>query len=207
MKKIFIFILSLVLIVSLSACANETTEEVNLTTQETNEERDIVEEEIVDVEVEESTEDDDMAEVTVEDTGEEVVEDDPQDNLGEIANSFEWIGEYELDANTYTLEFGPKISDDMTVAIYKLEDNVDDVEVFTNEMIENTTPEVLELENEVVINENKLLNLKMADMYSTFGLIINEPGRYIIGTEYVPEELDMVLVSIDGEEISPVNEY
>lgn len=218
MKKLLIILLSAVMIFTFTACNEETEDTENTTeiglSEQVNEdlEKDTEElEEPVDdtdedekelIETEEATSSEE-----IQDTGDQVVPDEPDVESIPIATSYNWMGEYNLAPGTYILEFGPKVSDFMSIGFIKLDDISEDPQVYAGKLFALEDRENINLENEIAINEDKVYTLEMGDHFGQFGIVIEDAGRYAIVTENTPDETGMVLLDMNGEELTSTTQY
>lgn len=211
MKKLLI-ILSAAMIFTLTACNEETNSNATTVTENTAEVVQTTEEESTDTtettepaesEEETNTTEQEAEEVVVEDTGEEVVEDTPDVESIPVSTNYKWLGEYNLAPGTYVLEFGPRVSDFMSIAFINLDEVVGDPKAYAAELFTVEDREKINLENELKLEPGKVFTLEMGEQFGQFGIVVEEAGRYGIATEEAPEDTSMALMDMSGNEVTP----
>lgn len=213
MKKLLIILLSAAMIFTFTACNEETNSNATTVTENTAEVVQTTEEESTDTtETTEPAESEDTdtteqeaEEVVVEDTGEEVVEDTPDVESIPVSTNYKWLGEYNLAPGTYVLEFGPRVSDFMSIAFINLDEVVGDPKAYAAELFTVEDREKINLENELKLEPGKVFTLEMGEQFGQFGIVVEEAGRYGIATEEAPEDTSMALMDMSGNEVTPTN--
>lgn len=213
MKKLLIILLSAAMIFTFTACNEETNSNATTVTENTAEVVQTTEEESTDTtETTEPAESEDTdtteqeaEEVVVEDTGEEVVEDTPDVESIPVSTNYKWLGEYNLAPGTYVLEFGPRVSDFMSIAFMNLDEVVGDPKAYAAELFTVEDREKINLENELKLEPGKVFTLEMGEQFGQFGIVVEEAGRYGIATEEAPEDTSMALMDMSGNEVTPTN--
>lgn len=211
MKKLLIILLSVAMIFTFTACNEETNSNATTVTENTAEVVQTTEEESTDTtETTEPAESEDTdtteqeaEEVVVEDTGEEVVEDTPDVESIPVSTNYKWLGEYNLAPGTYVLEFGPRVSDFMSIAFMNLDEVVGDPKAYAAELFTVEDREKINLENELKLEPGKVFTLEMGEQFGQFGIVVEEAGRYGIATEEAPEDTEMALMDMSGNEVTP----
>lgn len=211
MKKLLIILLSAAMIFTFTACNEETNSNATTVTENTAEVVQTTEEESTDTtETTEPAESEDTdtteqeaEEVVVEDTGEEVVEDTPDVESIPVSTNYKWLGEYNLAPGTYVLEFGPRVSDFMSIAFMNLDEVVGDPKAYAAELFTVEDREKINLENELKLEPGKVFTLEMGEQFGQFGIVVEEAGRYGIATEEAPEDTSMALMDMSGNEVTP----
>lgn len=211
MKKLLIILLSAAMIFTFTACNEETNSNATTVTENTAEVVQTTEEESTDTtETTEPAESEDTdtteqeaEEVVVEDTGEEVVEDTPDVESIPVSTNYKWLGEYNLAPGTYVLEFGPRVSDFMSIAFMNLDEVVGDPKAYAAELFTVEDREKINLENELKLEPGKVFTLEMGEQFGQFGIVVEEAGRYGIATEEAPEDTEMALMDMSGNEVTP----
>lgn len=213
MKKLLIILLSAAMIFTFTACNEETNSNATTVTENTAEVVQTTEEKSTDTtettepaESEEetnTTEQEAEEEVVVEDTGEEVVEDTPDVESIPVSTNYKWLGEYNLAPGTYVLEFGPRVSDFMSIAFINLDEVVGDPKAYAAELFTVEDREKINLENELKLEPGKVFTLEMGEQFGQFGIVVEEAGRYGIATEEAPEDTSMALMDMSGNEVTP----
>lgn len=211
MKKLLIILLSAAMIFTFTACNEETNSNATTVTENTAEVVQTTEEESTDttettepVESEDTdTTEQEAEEVVVEDTGEEVVEDTPDVESIPVSTNYKWLGEYNLAPGTYVLEFGPRVSDFMSIAFMNLDEVVGDPKAYAAELFTVEDREKINLENELKLEPGKVFTLEMGEQFGQFGIVVEEAGRYGIATEEAPEDTEMALMDMSGNEVTP----
>lgn len=211
MKKLLIILLSAAMIFTFTACNEETNSNATTVTENTAEVVQTTEEESTDTtETTEPAESEDTdtteqeaEEVVVEDTGEEVVEDTPDVESIPVSTNYKWLGEYNLAPGTYVLEFGPRVSDFMSIAFINLDEVVGDPKAYAAELFTVEDREKINLENELKLEPGKVFTLEMGEQFGQFGIVVEEAGRYGIATEEAPEDTSMALMDMSGNEVTP----
>ena len=212
MKKLLIILLSAAMIFTLTACNEETNSNATTVTENTAEVVQTTEEESTDTtettepaesEEETNTTEQEAEEVVVEDTGEEVVEDTPDVESIPVSTNYKWLGEYNLAPGTYVLEFGPRVSDFMSIAFINLDEVVGDPKAYAAELFTVEDREKINLENELKLEPGKVFTLEMGEQFGQFGIVVEEAGRYGIATEEAPEDTEMALMDMSGNEVTP----
>lgn len=211
MKKLLIILLSAAMIFTFTACNEETNSNATTVTENTAEVVQTTEEESTDTtETTEPAESEDTdtteqeaEEVVVEDTGEEVVEDTPDVESIPVSTNYKWLGEYNLAPGTYVLEFGPRVSDFMSIAFMNLDEVVGDPKAYAAELFTVEDREKINLENELKLDPGKVFTLEMGEQFGQFGIVVEEAGRYGIATEEAPEDTSMALMDMSGIEVTP----
>lgn len=211
MKKLLIILLSAAMIFTFTACNEETNSNATTVTENTAEVVQTTEEESTDTtETTEPAESEDTdtteqeaEEVVVEDTGEEVVEDTPDVESIPVSTNYKWLGEYNLAPGTYVLEFGPRVSDFMSIAFINLDEVVGDPKAYAAELFTVEDREKINLENELKLEPGKVFTLEMGEQFGQFGIVVEEAGRYGIATEEAPEDTSMALMDMSGIEVTP----
>lgn len=211
MKKLLIILLSAAMIFTFTACNEETNSNATTVTENTAEVVQTTEEESTDTtETTEPAESEDTdtteqeaEEVVVEDTGEEVVEDTPDVESIPVSTNYKWLGEYNLAPGTYVLEFGPRVSDFMSIAFINLDEVVGDPKAYAAELFTVEDREKINLENELKLDPGKVFTLEMGEQFGQFGIVVEEAGRYGIATEEAPEDTSMALMDMSGNEVTP----
>lgn len=212
MKKLLIILLSAAMIFTFTACNEETNSNATTVTENTAEVVQTTEEESTDTtETTEPAESEDTdtteqeaEEVVVEDTGEEVVEDTPDVESIPVSTNYKWLGEYNLAPGTYVLEFGPRVSDFMSIAFMNLDEVVGDPKAYAAELFTVEDREKINLENELKLEPGKVFTLEMGEQFGQFGIVVEEAGRYGIATEEAPEDTSMALMDMSGNEVTPI---
>lgn len=214
MKKLLIILLSAAMIFTFTACNEETNSNATTVTENTAEVVQTTEEESTDTtettepaesEEETNTTEQEAEEVVVEDTGEEVVEDTPDVESIPVSTNYKWLGEYNLAPGTYVLEFGPRVSDFMSIAFMNLDEVVGDPKAYAAELFTVEDREKINLENELKLEPGKVFTLEMGEQFGQFGIVVEEAGRYGIATEEAPEDTSMALMDMSGNEVTPTN--
>lgn len=212
MKKLLIILLSVAMIFTFTACNEETNSNATTVTENTAEVVQTTEEESTDTtettepaesEEETNTTEQEAEEVVVEDTGEEVVEDTPDVESIPVSTNYKWLGEYNLAPGTYVLEFGPRVSDFMSIAFMNLDEVVGDPKAYAAELFTVEDREKINLENELKLEPGKVFTLEMGEQFGQFGIVVEEAGRYGIATEEAPEDTEMALMDMSGNEVTP----
>lgn len=212
MKKLLIILLSAAMIFTFTACNEETNSNATTVTENTAEVVQTTEEESTDTtettepaesEEETNTTEQEAEEVVVEDTGEEVVEDTPDVESIPVSTNYKWLGEYNLAPGTYVLEFGPRVSDFMSIAFMNLDEVVGDPKAYAAELFTVEDREKINLENELKLEPGKVFTLEMGEQFGQFGIVVEEAGRYGIATEEAPEDTSMALMDMSGIEVTP----
>lgn len=211
MKKLLIILLSAAMIFTFTACNEETNSNATTVTENTAEVVQTTEEKSTDTtETTEPAESEDTdtteqeaEEVVVEDTGEEVVEDTPDVESIPVSTNYKWLGEYNLAPGTYVLEFGPRVSDFMSIAFMNLDEVVGDPKAYAAELFTVEDREKINLENELKLEPGKVFTLEMGEQFGQFGIVVEEAGRYGIATEEAPEDTEMALMDMSGNEVTP----
>lgn len=212
MKKLLIILLSAAMIFTFTACNEETNSNATTVTENTAEVVQTTEEESTDTtettepaesEEETNTTEQEAEEVVVEDTGEEVVEDTPDVESIPVSTNYKWLGEYNLAPGTYVLEFGPRVSDFMSIAFMNLDEVVGDPKAYAAELFTVEDREKINLENELKLEPGKVFTLEMGEQFGQFGIVVEEAGRYGIATEEAPEDTEMALMDMSGNEVTP----
>ncbi len=212
MKKLLIILLSAAMIFTFTACNEETNSNATTVTENTAEVVQTTEEESTDTtettepaesEEETNTTEQEAEEVVVEDTGEEVVEDTPDVESIPVSTNYKWLGEYNLAPGTYVLEFGPRVSDFMSIAFINLDEVVGDPKAYAAELFTVEDREKINLENELKLEPGKVFTLEMGEQFGQFGIVVEEAGRYGIATEEAPEDTSMALMDMSGNEVTP----
>lgn len=212
MKKLLIILLSAAMIFTFTACNEETNSNATTVTENTAEVVQTTEEESTDTtettepaesEEETNTTEQEAEEVVVEDTGEEVVEDTPDVESIPVSTNYKWLGEYNLAPGTYVLEFGPRVSDFMSIAFINLDEVVGDPKAYAAELFTVEDREKINLENELKLEPGKVFTLEMGEQFGQFGIVVEEAGRYGIATEEAPEDTEMALMDMSGNEVTP----
>lgn len=212
MKKLLIILLSAAMIFTFTACNEETNSNATTVTENTAEVVQTTEEESTDTtettepaesEEETNTTEQEAEEVVVEDTGEEVVEDTPDVESIPVSTNYKWLGEYNLAPGTYVLEFGPRVSDFMSIAFINLDEVVGDPKAYAAELFTVEDREKINLENELKLDPGKVFTLEMGEQFGQFGIVVEEAGRYGIATEEAPEDTSMALMDMSGNEVTP----
>lgn len=212
MKKLLIILLSAAMIFTFTACNEETNSNATTVTENTAEVVQTTEEESTDTtettepaesEEETNTTEQEAEEVVVEDTGEEVVEDTPDVESIPVSTNYKWLGEYNLAPGTYVLEFGPRVSDFMSIAFMNLDEVVGDPKAYAAELFTVEDREKINLENELKLEPGKVFTLEMGEQFGQFGIVVEEAGRYGIATEEAPEDTSMALMDMSGNEVTP----
>ena len=212
MKKLLIILLSAAMIFTFTACNEETNSNATTVTENTAEVVQTTEEESTDTtettepaesEEETDTTEQEAEEVVVEDTGEEVVEDTPDVESIPVSTNYKWLGEYNLAPGTYVLEFGPRVSDFMSIAFMNLDEVVGDPKAYAAELFTVEDREKINLENELKLEPGKVFTLEMGEQFGQFGIVVEEAGRYGIATEEAPEDTSMALMDMSGNEVTP----
>ncbi len=213
MKKLLIILLSAAMIFTFTACNEETNSNATTVTENTAEVVQTTEEESTDTtettepaesEEETDTTEQEAEEVVVEDTGEEVVEDTPDVESIPVSTNYKWLGEYNLAPGTYVLEFGPRVSDFMSIAFMNLDEVVGDPKAYAAELFTVEDREKINLENELKLEPGKVFTLEMGEQFGQFGIVVEEAGRYGIATEEAPEDTSMALMDMSGNEVTPI---
>lgn len=213
MKKLLIILLSAAMIFTFTACNEETNSNATTVTENTAEVVQTTEEESTDTtettepaesEEETNTTEQEAEEVVVEDTGEEVVEDTPDVESIPVSTNYKWLGEYNLAPGTYVLEFGPRVSDFMSIAFMNLDEVVGDPKAYAAELFTVEDREKINLENELKLEPGKVFTLEMGEQFGQFGIVVEEAGRYGIATEEAPEDTEMALMDMSGNEVTPI---
>lgn len=212
MKKLLIILLSAAMIFTFTACNEETNSNATTVTENTAEVVQTTEEKSTDTtettepaesEEETNTTEQEAEEVVVEDTGEEVVEDTPDVESIPVSTNYKWLGEYNLAPGTYVLEFGPRVSDFMSIAFINLDEVVGDPKAYAAELFTVEDREKINLENELKLEPGKVFTLEMGEQFGQFGIVVEEAGRYGIATEEAPEDTSMALMDMSGNEVTP----
>ena len=212
MKKLLIILLSAAMIFTFTACNEETNSNATTVTENTAEVVQTTEEKSTDTtettepaesEEETNTTEQEAEEVVVEDTGEEVVEDTPDVESIPVSTNYKWLGEYNLAPGTYVLEFGPRVSDFMSIAFMNLDEVVGDPKAYAAELFTVEDREKINLENELKLEPGKVFTLEMGEQFGQFGIVVEEAGRYGIATEEAPEDTSMALMDMSGNEVTP----
>lgn len=212
MKKLLIILLSVAMIFTFTACNEETNSNATTVTENTAEVVQTTEEDSTDTtettepaesEEETNTTEQEAEEVVVEDTGEEVVEDTPDVESIPVSTNYKWLGEYNLAPGTYVLEFGPRVSDFMSIAFINLDEVVGDPKAYAAELFTVEDREKINLENELKLEPGKVFTLEMGEQFGQFGIVVEEAGRYGIATEEAPEDTSMALMDMSGNEVTP----
>jgi len=120
--------------------------------------------------------------------------------------AYEWIGEYELKAGSYTFNFDESPDATMAVGFVKIGDNITDLEHHASHLM-STEKEMIKQDSTFEAKPDYAYNFEMSDDHGHIHFTIAQEGTYAIVTEHMPSESNMKIVDADGKEISPVKEH
>lgn len=127
---------------------------------------------------------------------------------GEHAHGeFEWIGVYDLEADTeYMLHFGASEDETLNVGFVKLGDNIEDLEHHAAHLMV-TEMETVDLDGSFVAQPDYAYTLMMDPEHGHFNFTVGEAGQYALVFEHHPSENNFELFDADGNEVAIVEEH
>lgn len=118
---------------------------------------------------------------------------------------YEWSGELELAPGTYTMEFQESGDPSVAIAFVLLDSAIEDLEHHAHHILEAELEEVNPGDTFTALPDYGYHLILNPDQTS-FTFEIEEGGRYVLFTEHMPEEFDLVFRNAAGEELVPENQ-
>lgn len=131
------------------------------------------------------------------------VEDDHGHEHGDLP--YEWSGELDLAPGTYEMVFQESRDPSVNVAFVLSDGTVEDVEHHAHHILESEK-EGINPEDTFYAFPDYGYTLVLNPDRTTFTFVIEEGGRYLVFTEHLPEEFDLVFYNEAGDELVPENQ-